>query len=68
MGIDDLRAATEDDVTAALDRAWVELPITTPAEALELFNVMLDHLTSERARIEAEDAARISDEVRRRSN
>jgi len=54
-----LRAATEDDVLNALDRAYIELPITTAADALELFNVMLDELTGEADRAEAEDRAKI---------
>jgi hypothetical protein len=39
-----LRAATEDTVIEALDGACVQLPITSPAEAVELFNCMLDRL------------------------
>ncbi len=39
-----LRAATEDTVVEALDGACTQLPITSPAEAVELFNCMLDRL------------------------
>lgn len=42
-----LRNATEDDVLAALKDAYVALPIATPAEALELFNRILDVLAGE---------------------
>lgn len=41
MGIDDLRKATEDDITAALARAEMALPIATGGEALDLFEAML---------------------------
>ena len=61
MNIDQLRAATEDTVALALDRAYVALPLTTPAEALEFFNRMLDVLTGESNREEAEDLRRITD-------
>lgn len=37
-----LRTTTEDDVIAALEGAYVGLPITTPAELLEAFNRILD--------------------------
>lgn len=47
IAVSSLREATEDDVIAALDGAYVELPITTPAAALELFNRMLDRLAGE---------------------
>jgi hypothetical protein len=39
-----LRQATEDDVGAALVTRCVDLPLTTPVEALEFFNCMLDQL------------------------
>lgn len=42
MTAEDLRQTTEDDVNAALDGAYVSLPITTPAELLEAFNRILD--------------------------
>ena len=54
-----LRAITEDDITAALQRAYVQLPITDAAEAVELVQCILDHVTGERARVEAEDEARV---------
>jgi len=37
-----LRAATEDDVTAALDGAYVAFPGVQAADLLEFFNRMLD--------------------------
>lgn len=37
-----LRQTTEDDVIAALEGAYVSLPIETPAELLEAFNRILD--------------------------
>ena len=40
-----LRNATADDVARALDGAYVELPITDAAAAVELFQRMLDGLT-----------------------
>lgn len=54
------RLATEDDVENALVDAAIALPITNTAEALELFNIMLDELTGERAQADAMDAARIA--------
>lgn len=63
--IEALRAATEDDVAEALHGAWVKLPITTPAQGLELFNAVLDVLTGERDEAESGDAARIVDATRR---
>lgn len=54
-----LRAATEDDIENALEHAYIKLPITTPVEALELWNVMLDELTGERDQANAMDAARV---------
>lgn len=47
IALSSLRDATEDDVVKALDGAYVELPITTPAAALEFFNRMVDVLTGE---------------------
>ena len=52
-----LRAATEDDVTRALDGACISLPIPTKVEALELFQRMLDVLTGEDERAQREDLA-----------
>jgi len=52
-----LRDSTEDDVALALDRAMIDLPLTTPAELLELFNRMLDVRTGE------DDAAEFQDEL-----
>ena len=37
-----LRQTTEDDVTEALKGAYVSLPLTTAAEVLEAFNLILD--------------------------
>lgn len=42
-----LRAATEDDVARALADAYVSLPLTDPAAALEFFNRMIDVITGE---------------------
>ncbi|WP_395326957.1 hypothetical protein WBP06_09570 [Novosphingobium sp. BL-8H] len=42
-----LRQATEDDVERALAEAYVSLPITDKAAALEFFNRMLDVLAGE---------------------
>lgn len=42
-----LRAATEDDVEAALDEASVSVPLTHPVDLLEFFNRMLDVLAGE---------------------
>ncbi len=44
-----LRTITEDDITAALADAYVGLPITSAAEALELFNRVLDYVTKKDA-------------------
>lgn len=54
-----LRAITEDDVTAALVDANVALPITTPVEAVELVQCVVDHVTGERARVDGEDEVRV---------
>jgi len=37
-----LRQTNEDDVTEALKGAYVSLPLTTAAEVLEAFNLLLD--------------------------
>lgn len=42
-----LRTATEDDVTAALKDSYAELPLSTPVDALEFFNRMLDQMLGE---------------------
>lgn len=47
--LETLRTATEDDVTAALDGAYVSLPITTPAQLLEAFNLVIDQMLGETA-------------------
>jgi hypothetical protein len=60
-----LRGADEDDIAAALDGAYIELPNNTHVEALELFNCMLDVLTGERDRAHALDAARIAHAARK---
>jgi hypothetical protein len=60
-----LRGADEDDIAAALDGAYIELPIKTHVEAMELFNCELDILTGERDRAHALDAARIADAARK---
>lgn len=58
VDLETLRAATEDDVEFALTDAYVSLPIATPADLLEAFNCMLDHLTGERDAADfADDAA-----------
>ncbi|EJL23694.1 hypothetical protein [Novosphingobium sp. AP12] len=40
--LESLRCATEDEVIAALEGAYVSLPITTPAALLEAFNLIID--------------------------
>jgi hypothetical protein len=60
-----LRAATENDVEAALAGAYIALPITSPVEALELFNRMLDVLTGESDAADAWDVAVIAKAARR---
>jgi hypothetical protein len=50
-----LRAATEDDVEAALVDAMVRLPITTPTELLEAFNCIVDLISGERVAAEMAD-------------
>lgn len=42
-----LRKATEDDVTAALEGSYVQLPLTKPDEVLEAFQRLIDHLYGE---------------------
>lgn len=54
-----LRDATEEDAANALLGAKVQLPLTTPYEALEFFNCMVDVLTGQRAIEVGEDAHRI---------
>jgi hypothetical protein len=54
-----LRAATENEVATALEGAKVALPLTTPYEALEFFNCMVDVLTGQRAKDDAADRDRI---------
>jgi hypothetical protein len=63
--IEALRAATEDDVAAALDGAYVETPLSHSADLLEFFNRMLDVLTGESDQAEATDLARIAAASRR---
>lgn len=53
-----LRNLTEDHVALMLDTAPVSLPITTPAEALELIQHAVDVATGE------DDAAKIEGEMR----
>ena len=55
-----LRAATENEVTVALEGAYVTLPLSTAHDALEFFNCMIDVLTKQRAEDEAADKDRIS--------
>ncbi|MFK4874049.1 hypothetical protein [Novosphingobium sp. ZW T3_23] len=54
-----LRDATEEDAADALLGAKVHLPLTTPYEALEFFNCMVDVVTGQRAIEVGEDAHRI---------
>jgi hypothetical protein len=54
-----LRTATEDNIAEALDTAYIELPIATHVEALELFNSMLDVLTGVRYEANASDETMI---------
>jgi hypothetical protein len=54
-----LRDATEEDATSALLGARVALPLTTPYEALEFFNRLVDVVTGRRAIEDREDADRI---------
>jgi len=50
-----LRAASEHEVTQALNGAKVALPLTTEYEALEFFNCMLDVMTN--VRVDEEEAS-----------
>jgi hypothetical protein len=54
-----LRAATENEVEAALKGAKVSLPLTTPYEALEFFNCLVDVISGQRDEDEAADRDRI---------
>lgn len=47
--IERLRMATEGDVERALDGAYISLPITDNAAALEFFNLMLDAMLGQTA-------------------
>lgn len=42
--LDRIRDATEDDVTASLEGAYVSLPLTTPTEVLQAVQRLVDHL------------------------
>lgn len=55
-----LRGATEDDIDAALEGALFDMPINNTAEALELFNRVLDVMTGHADQAHAMDAARIA--------
>lgn len=55
-----LRSMTEHDVLQALDGAYITLPVTTPVEAVELLNILLDHATGERKQAETDDASRVA--------
>jgi hypothetical protein len=57
--IQHFRAATENEVMAALKGAKVALPLTTEYEALEFFNCMVDVLTDQRDEDDAAASARI---------
>jgi len=54
-----LRDATEEDAAVALRNAKVQLPLTSPYEALEFFNCMIDVLSGQRTADDADDACRI---------
>jgi hypothetical protein len=54
-----LRDLSEDDVLAALDGSYLSLPITDAASALELVNVLIDHVSGERDLADAMDHARV---------
>jgi len=45
--LDRLRNATEDDVAAALEGAYVSLPLTDHAAVLEAVQRLVDHLFGE---------------------
>lgn len=47
--IERLRTASEDDVERALEGAYVSLPLTDRAAALEFFNLMLDTMLGQTA-------------------
>lgn len=59
-----LRATTEADIIAALAGAYVSLPITDKAQAVELVNRVVDIVTGDHARAVAGDEARIAKAVR----
>lgn len=50
-----LRSLTEEDVALMLHRAQISLPITTPAEALELVQRAVDVATGEDEAAEFQD-------------
>ena len=54
-----LRTLDEDDIEAALLERSIALPIGDHATAVELVNTMLDYVTEEQARIQADDEARM---------
>lgn len=54
-----LRSATENEVATALKDSKVSLPLTTPYEALEFFNCLLDVISGQRDEDEAADLDRI---------
>jgi hypothetical protein len=54
-----LRSATENEVATALTDSRVSLPLTTPYEALEFFNCLLDVISGQRDEDEAADLDRI---------
>lgn len=57
--LEHLRNISEDAVGNALTGSRVALPLTTPYEALEFFNCMLDTLTDQREEDLAANATRI---------
>jgi hypothetical protein len=54
-----LRAATENEVATALEGSILSLPLTTPHEALEFFNCLVDVISGQRDEDEAADRDRI---------
>lgn len=54
-----LRAATENEVATALEGSKLSLPLTTPYEALEFFNCLVDVISGQRDEDEAADRDRI---------
>lgn len=54
-----LRAATENEVETALKGSKVSFPLTTPYEALEFFNCLVDVISGQRDEDEAVDRDRI---------